>query len=301
MASTKIDLITGFLGAGKTTLIRRYVALLRAGGVACSVIENEFGAAGVDAAVLERDGVRVRELSGGCVCCTQKLNFHDAMRELAHSCQRVIVEPSGIFRADDFIDMLGSPTLANRVELGLLLCVVEPELPERGSPAEQVLRDELAFAGSAFISRADAAPRGAVERTRDRLTELGMAPERIFAQPVDSLTLSDFERMSGGVPERRRFAPTDVAHATAFQSTTLRPGREFTRGEAEAALHRLGDGACGRVLRAKGQLHGEQGAGLAVNMTPYAVSVERCAGGEAYLNVIGEQLNRRNIYALFSD
>ena len=82
MASTKIDLITGFLGAGKTTLIRRYTALLRAGDVSCAVIENEFGAAGVDAAVLERDGVRVRELSGGCVCCTQKLNFHDAMREL---------------------------------------------------------------------------------------------------------------------------------------------------------------------------------------------------------------------------
>ena len=55
MASTKIDLITGFLGAGKTTLIRRYTALLRAGGVSCAVIENEFGAAGVDAAVLERD------------------------------------------------------------------------------------------------------------------------------------------------------------------------------------------------------------------------------------------------------
>lgn len=300
MASTKIDLITGFLGAGKTTLIRRYTALLRAGGVSCAVIENEFGAAGVDAAVLERDGVRVRELSGGCVCCTQKLNFHDAMHELSHSYQRVIVEPSGIFRADDFISMLASPTLRGQVEVGMLLCVVEPELPALDSPAAQVLRDELAFAGSAYISHTDVVSREAVEQARLRLIEMGIAPERVFAKPVEQLTLDDFEQMSGGVPERRRFAPTDVAHATAFQSTTLKPTRTFTCAEAETALKALREAACGRVLRAKGQLNGPDGVGLSVNMTPNALSVEYCAGGETYLNVIGEHLNRRSISALFN-
>lgn len=300
MASAKIDLITGFLGAGKTTLIRRYTALLRAGGISCAVIENEFGAAGVDAAVLTRDGVRVRELSGGCVCCTQKLNFHDAMRELAQSCQRVIVEPSGIFRADDFVSMLKSPTLAGRVEVGLMLCVVEPELPEPGSSAAQVLRDELAFAGSAFISHADVTPRKTIEDARMRLADLGIPPERVFAKRVDKLELPDFERMSGGIPMERRFAPTDIEHARAFQSTTLSVQRRFSAPEAKEALIKLRGSECGRVLRAKGRLNGADGRGLSVNMTPSMIGVESCAEGEPCLNIIGERLNRRKISSLFS-
>ena len=281
MANTEIDLITGFLGAGKTTFIQRYARLLSESGISCAVIENEFGEAGVDSAELADMGVKVRELSGGCVC----------------EVERVIVEPSGIFRADDFIDMLDSPSLRDRARPGMLLCVVSPELPEEHSPAFGVLRDELAFAGSAYISRCDSASEDEIARARRQLIDMGMPEERIFAIEPNSLTLDDIMRMRGSIPAHRRFCASDVAHMTAFQSTTLRPARIFTRNEAQALLENLRGMCCGHVLRAKGRLRGES-CGWSVNMTPDALSVRECGAGDAYLNVIGEGLRRREIRRL---
>lgn len=82
---TKIDLINGFLGSGKTTFIHRYLPWLTARGERVAVIENEFGTAGMDTAILSQTGVQVRELSGGCVCCGQKVNFYRLLRELCAS------------------------------------------------------------------------------------------------------------------------------------------------------------------------------------------------------------------------
>lgn len=68
----KVDLVTGFLGAGKTTLIQRYAAWLRDGGVRFAIIENEYAASGVDSMVLAGQFDGVHELAGGCICCTLK-------------------------------------------------------------------------------------------------------------------------------------------------------------------------------------------------------------------------------------
>ena len=70
---TYLDVITGFLGAGKTTFLERYADHLRRTGVSFCIIENEFGRAGVDGAQLRQSGAQVRELSGGCVCCALKV------------------------------------------------------------------------------------------------------------------------------------------------------------------------------------------------------------------------------------
>ena len=81
----RVDLIDGFLGAGKTTFIQKYMKYLDERGISYMVLENEFGAAGVDASIL---GGNVRELTGGCICCGQKVNFHNLLIELR-------IRPSG--------------------------------------------------------------------------------------------------------------------------------------------------------------------------------------------------------------
>lgn len=72
---TKLDVVTGFLGAGKTTFLQTYHRWLTGKGVTSCIIENEFGAAGVDGAVLRGSGAAVRDISGGCVCCTLKVTL----------------------------------------------------------------------------------------------------------------------------------------------------------------------------------------------------------------------------------
>ena len=97
-----VDLITGFLGAGKTTFLQKYTDYLARQGIRFAVVENEFGAAGVDTAALQAGGQppAVYELTGGCICCTLKQSFHEMLSGLAGRYARILVEPSGLFNLD---------------------------------------------------------------------------------------------------------------------------------------------------------------------------------------------------------
>ena len=106
---TYLDVITGFLGAGKTTFLEHYTRHLRETGVSFCIIENEFGRAGVDGAQLRQSGARVRELSGGCVCCALKVPLHALIEELTGEVDRILLEPSGLFNGDDLMDILNTP------------------------------------------------------------------------------------------------------------------------------------------------------------------------------------------------
>ncbi|MGN1346043.1 MAG: GTP-binding protein, partial [Eubacteriales bacterium] len=121
---TKLDVITGFLGAGKTTFLTRYTAWLAGQGIRYAVIENEFGRAGVDAALLEQRGARVLEISGGCVCCTLKVGLHDMLHALCGEVDRILLEPSGLFCGDDLLDIVNSPDMS--IEPGFWLGIVDP-------------------------------------------------------------------------------------------------------------------------------------------------------------------------------
>ena len=99
-----IDLITGFLGAGKTTFIRKYAEYLDSIGVTCIVIENEYGSTGIDSRILQADGITTDELFGGCICCTLKVGFHDMLYTLSDKVDRIIVEPSGVYDVSQFFE-----------------------------------------------------------------------------------------------------------------------------------------------------------------------------------------------------
>ena len=106
----QVDLITGFLGAGKTTFLRRYAAWWAGQGVRVCVLENDFGAVNVDAMLLqdlEAVGVEVETISGGCDCDTHQRRMRTKLISMAmRGFERVIVEPSGIFDVDEFFDVL---------------------------------------------------------------------------------------------------------------------------------------------------------------------------------------------------
>ena len=101
---TKIDIISGFLGAGKTTLIKK---LLQEGfqGEKLVLIENEFGEIGIDGGFLKDAGVEITEMNSGCICCSLVGDFSTALKEVLekYSPDRVIIEPSGVGKLSDVI------------------------------------------------------------------------------------------------------------------------------------------------------------------------------------------------------
>ncbi|MBE7078856.1 MAG: cobalamin biosynthesis protein CobW [Clostridiales bacterium] len=110
----KIDVFSGFLGAGKTTLIKKLIQEAYAGEKVV-LIENEFGEIGIDGGFLQDAGVNVTEMNSGCICCSLVGDFSKALRQVAEtfSPQRIIIEPSGVGKLSDVIKAVQNAGVEN--------------------------------------------------------------------------------------------------------------------------------------------------------------------------------------------
>ncbi len=116
---TKVDIISGFLGAGKTTLIRKLIADALA-GTKVVLIENEFGEIGVDGGFLKEAGIEIREMNSGCICCSLVGDFNASLRQVmtTYAPERILIEPSGVGKLDDVMRAI-EKTAAELPELQL--------------------------------------------------------------------------------------------------------------------------------------------------------------------------------------
>ena len=120
----RVDLITGFLGAGKTTFIREYLRHLTGENVL--VIENEFSSIAVDSRFLRDEPCAIADLSGVCMCCMGREQFRSLLIEAAaHDYDRVLVEPSGIYDVDEFFALLGMGSVGEVCRPGSVLTIVD--------------------------------------------------------------------------------------------------------------------------------------------------------------------------------
>lgn len=170
----QVDLITGFLGAGKTTFLRRYAAYLTAQGHHVCILENDFGAVNVDAMLVQDllgERCEIETISGGCDCDTHQRRMRTKLISMAmRGFDRVVVEPSGIFDVDEFFDVLRDEPLDRWYTLGNVFTVVDALLPETLSPqAEYILASEAASAGRILLSRSQLATQAQREGAIDHL------------------------------------------------------------------------------------------------------------------------------------
>ena len=205
----QVDLITGFLGSGKTTFLRRYVQYLVAQGHSVCILENDFGAVNVDAMLLQDligEHCDIETISGGCDCDTHQRRMRTKLIAMAmRGFDRVVVEPSGIFDVDEFFDILRDDPLDQWYQLGSVIAIVDALLPETLSPqAEYLLASETMNAGCVLLSRAQlAAPAqcAAAAAHLERALEAAkssrrFAPGEILAKDWDALTDADLAALA---------------------------------------------------------------------------------------------------------
>ncbi|GKX67888.1 GTP-binding protein [Inconstantimicrobium mannanitabidum] len=123
---TKIDIISGFLGAGKTTLIKKVIEeKLKSEKVA--IVENEFGEIGIDGSILRTKGIEVQELNSGCICCSLTGDFDLALKEIIkdYKPDRIIIEPSGVANLSDVLNVCRKMTKQDIVKINMCIVVVD--------------------------------------------------------------------------------------------------------------------------------------------------------------------------------
>ena len=184
---TKIDIISGFLGAGKTTLIKRLLAdALK--GEQVVLIENEFGEIGIDGGFLKDAGIVVNEMNAGCICCSLVGDFGKALHDVVdqYHPDRILIEPSGVGKLSDVIAAVQNAHL--EVQLNSFVTVVDAlkakmYLKNFG----EFFENQVAHAGAILLSRTAECPEKRLDETVAMLRGLN-EHARIVTTPWKDLT-----------------------------------------------------------------------------------------------------------------
>lgn len=301
----KIDLITGFLGSGKTTFIKKYARYLLDQGLNIGILENDFGAVNVDMMLLkdlEGDHCELEMVSGGCDADCHRRRFKTKLIAMGMcGYDRVIVEPSGIFDMDEFFDILREEPLDQWYEIGSVIAVVDAGLDcGQSEAADYLLASEAAGAGCIVLSKVKNV---SAEQTEAVKAHLEQAMKKvgcrrslfghIIASDGEQFTEEDYQRLMNCGYEPASYRKTDAA--AAFDSLFFM-NLELTAEELKERTARLfEEPGCGHILRVKGFVKAEDGRWLELNATRREQTLAVSPDGQEVLIVIGEQLSKETI------
>lgn len=297
----KIDLITGFLGSGKTTFIKKYGSYLMEKGENLGILENDFGAVNVDRMLLsdlQDAGCDVEMVSGGCDYDCHKRRFKTkliAMGMLGYD--RILVEPSGIFDTDEFFDVLEEEPLNRWYEIGNVIAIADVTTEQNLSEkASALLAAQLARAGIVVLSKTS------TEQTRQNQSALAYFQKLMeqfgSRQKLAEKTLAeDWENMDETQWEQIRhsgYAAADVEipwfeKEDAFDSVYLLEPKASPEQIRQALPKLFDSGEAGRVFRVKG-FYKEKDQWYEVNATKKKTEIRAIDMGQSVLIVIGENL-----------
>ncbi|MCD8118110.1 MAG: GTPase (G3E family) [Lachnospiraceae bacterium] len=321
----QIDLITGFLGSGKTTFIKKYVRYLTAQGLRVGILENDYGAVNVDVMLLNEltdENCEIEMVAGGCCKDCHQRRFKTKLIAMGMSgYDRVIVEPSGIYDVDEFFDALREEPLDSWYEIGNVIAIVDAKLEDNLSDeADYLLASEAACAGCLVISKSQEATHEEVQNTIAHVnralkkircgrvfpesipvSESGdtLADRHILCKNWDDFTPEDFAslRSCGYVNEDYVKMDPDEEEFQSVYFLNIRISEEKLLSAAKGILN---DPACGDVFRIKGFIRTGETAWLQLNATRQEITAEPISVGQEVIIVIGEHLVNDAIEAHFS-
>ena len=333
---TKIDIISGFLGAGKTTLIKKLIGEAFKDELIC-LIENEFGEIGIDGGFLKQAGVNITEMNSGCICCSLVGDFGEALQQVVEQYKpdRIIIEPSGVGKLSDVIKAIQKAGETVDIALNSATTVVDV------TKAKMYIKNF----GEFFLNQIEACGTVVLSRTQNAdedklLTAVNMIKEhnaeaRIITTPWDDISgkviLDAMEHASSieDIMKNFKYDPDEEDehehhhhhhydengvcscghhhhHHDAdevFTSWGKETARKYSADELKAILDKLAveeDNEFGFILRAKGIVPDKEGKWQEFDLVPGEYEVrEGAADYTGKLCVIGSKLDEAKIAELF--
>jgi len=323
----KIDIISGFLGAGKTTLIQKILSEKQTDEV-IALIENEFGDIGIDGDLVKADGVEVREIYSGCICCTLVGHFERALAELIEKYRpsRIMIEPTGIAKLSDVLRACETSLEREDVRLGMCLVVVNAlnyDMYMKNWP--EFFIDQIAHARTVVLSRAQSADTETLEHVSREILRIN--PEaniittpwfRITAGAIiqaaekdaaASLTHELMEKLSARHHHEEGHHHEGEGHSCGlhghdademFDVWAVQTARRYSAEELNTAMGMFSGEKYGTVLRAKGIVQTGDGQWTQFDFVPGEASLkERDADYTGRICVIGQDLKKSELALLF--
>ncbi len=297
----KVTLVYGFLGAGKTTLLRRLIPRLQPLG-RIAVLVNEFGREGIDQHVLRSADVRVRELTGGCICCEVRGDLLAALVQIGREVapERLVVEPTGLAAPYMLGQVFTQAEVRDLAQVDSVVTVVDAS---RHAVARQAFGDfyvdQIRVADVLAINKADIATPEQIETARDAARQLN--PDAALAVTSHADIDLDLILAATAAPRPAPAAANgDHGHGEqpelstlGLERATLQPG-PLARNHLDRWLAALARGAFGDVVRAKGIVRADN-ATLLVDVVMGGVEVRTFRPTPARFEIIGRNLDPRSM------
>lgn len=309
----KVDLITGFLGSGKTTFLKKYATYLMKKGEHIGIIENDFGAVNVDMMLLkdlEGDKCELEMVSGGCDYDCHRRRFKTKLIAFGMSdLDRVIVEPSGIYDVEEFFDVLYEEPLDKWYSIGNVITIVDAGLEDDLSyQSEYLLASQLADCGAAVVSKVAAHSKYDIDKTIDHINNsLSMFSckrklgREIIIKDWEQFTDEDFEQISHSGYSIWDIAKPLIDKEKDFDSVFYMNVKFTSEGLKKSIDRIFNDEACGDVKRIKGFIKNDHGTYVEINATREKSVFVPIADGQEIIIVIGEHLNKERLDCLLLD
>ena len=196
---TKIDIISGFLGAGKTTLIKKLIAEgLQAGKLV--LIENEFGEIGIDGGFLQDAGIEIREMNSGCICCSLVGDFSEALKKVLaqYAPDRIIIEPSGVGKLSDVIKAVQAVQAETALEMNSYTTVVDAQKCKMYMKNfKEFFNNQIAYANTIVLSRTQMMEEKALEAVVHELKHVN-EQAHVITTPWEELNGEDILAVMNG-------------------------------------------------------------------------------------------------------
>ena len=322
----KIDIISGFLGAGKTTLIKK---LLKEAfeGEQVVLIENEFGEIGIDGGFLKDAGIEIREMNSGCICCSLVGDFGASLKEVVEKYHpdRILIEPSGVGKLSDVIKAVQGVEEDVDIQLNSYTTVVDAKKCKMYMRNfGEFFDNQVQYAGAIIMSRTDIVDEKKAMESMELLRSIN-EKAAIITTPIEKLDgkkilevmehpVSLADELLKEEHEHHHHHDHDEEcgcghhhdhhhhHADeVFTSWGRETIKKFTREGLEKMLESLSASEeYGVILRAKGMLPAEDGTWIYFDMVPEETEIRE--GSPEYtgrLCVIGSKLNEEKLVKLF--
>lgn len=197
---TKIDIFSGFLGAGKTTLIKKLLKEALAGSQVV-LIENEFGEIGIDGGFLKESGIEIKEMNSGCICCSLVGDFGTSLKEVmdTYHPERIMIEPSGVGKLSDVVKAVQNVDMGSEVTINSAVAVVDASkcrlyIKNFG----EFFINQIEHAGTIILSRTDVASEAKIQQAVELIREHN-SKATIITTPIEQLDGKDIlKTIEGG-------------------------------------------------------------------------------------------------------
>lgn len=226
---TKVHLISGFLGTGKTTALKSLMEQ-KDPNEKWVIIVNEFGEIGIDGAVLSDNGIPVAEIAGGCLCCTAGAQLGTTVQKMLRDAQpaRLMIEASGLAHAASVIDDLKVKPLQEQIEIATVFTVVDPRQFINPDYAQQALyKDQIGVCDVLVASKTDLCTSEELDQFREKAA--GLFPPKAKVAEVENARM-DIAWLDIPVIEKPRYrikALPDNTMGFQSQGFTFPAGKDF--------------------------------------------------------------------------